>query len=103
MVRSPQMDYQVDASASFRHRCGHRSALKARWIIKDGKSERSCLRRKVISPAQLSPTDIAGSEALSDAVNTLSAQIAQSIKHLSEALGMAAKLRRAPMTTLSSD
>ena len=51
----------------------------------------------------LSPTDIAGSEALSDAVNTLSAQIAQSIKHLREALGTAAKLRRAPMTTLSSD
>ena len=58
------------------------------------------------SPANaslLSPTDIAGSEALSDAVNTLSAQIAQSIKHLSEALGTAAKLRRAPMATLSSD
>jgi hypothetical protein len=51
----------------------------------------------------VSPTDIAGSEALSNDVNTLSAQIAQSIKRLTEAPGTAAKLRRAPMATLSSD
>jgi uncharacterized protein len=100
----PQMDYQVEVQVHrFDTDAANRSELKARWIIKDGKSEQELFATESNISSAVSPTDIAGSEALSNDVNTLSAQIAQSIKRLTEAPGTAAKLRHAPMATLSSD
>jgi len=99
----PKIDYQIEVQVHrFDTDAANRSELDARWIIKDGKSGQELFATESNISSAEAPADIAGSEALSNDVNTLSAQIAQSVKHLTEASGTAMKLSPVTMATASS-
>jgi uncharacterized lipoprotein YmbA len=100
----PELDYQVEVQVHrFDTDAASRSELNARWIIEDGKSGRELFATESNISSAVAPTDIAGSEALSNDVNTLSAQIARSVRRLAEAPGAAMKPPRLPMATLIPD
>jgi uncharacterized lipoprotein YmbA len=83
---APQIDYQVEIQV---HRFdtdeAGQSHLNATWIIKDGKTGRQLLARESSISNSVPATDVAGSQALSSDVNSLSASIAESLLALHEA------------------
>jgi uncharacterized lipoprotein YmbA len=99
----PQMDYQVEVQVHRFDTDGtNRSELNARWIVKDGKTGEELHATESNISSQVSTDDHAGTGALSNDVNKLSAQIAQSITHLSEASGTAVRSQGASMATLTA-
>ena len=89
----PDIDYQVEIQVHrFDTDSEHRSHLDARWIIKDGKMGRELMARESNISSTVPASDSAGSEALSNDLNNLSASIAQSLLDISGRTGTAAKL-----------
>jgi uncharacterized protein len=89
----PSIDYQVEIQVHrFDTDATNGSQLDARWIIKDGRSGRELLAKESKVSSPVTATDVAGSEALSSDLNTLSANIAQSLVGLTEHNGMAAEV-----------
>ena len=89
----PDIEYQIEVQVHrFDTDADNRSHLDARWIIKDGKSGRELIAKESNISSAIAATDAAGSEALSGDVNTLSANIAQSMVGLSEGAETAVKL-----------
>ena len=98
----PQLDYQVEVQVQrFDTDDTNRSQLNARWIIKDGKTGRELLANESNISGTVSSADVAGSEALSSDVNTLSSRIAQSLLGLIEGNGTAAELHNLSVAKLS--
>jgi uncharacterized protein len=85
-----QLDFQVEVQVQrFETDSAGHSHLQARWIIKDPRTGRELLARESNISSAVQPGDVAGSQALSSDVNTLSSSIAQSLIGLSESAGMA--------------
>jgi uncharacterized protein len=99
----PHFDYQVEVQVHrFDTDADSRSHLDARWIIKDGKTDQELLARQSNIVSTVQASDVAGSEALSSDVNTLSANITQSLIGLSESNGTAAELHTWSAAELSN-
>jgi len=97
-----RIDYQVEVQVQrFDTDDTNRSQLNARWIIKDGRTGRELLANESDISGTVSAADIAGSEALSSDVNTLSTRIAQSLLGLTEGNGTAAELHNLTAAKLS--
>jgi uncharacterized lipoprotein YmbA len=98
----PDIDYQVEVQVHrFDTGADNQSHLNARWIIKNGRSGRELLAKESNISNAVTATDAAGSEALSSDVNTLSADIAQSLVRLSEDARTAAKRHNPSAAKLS--
>jgi uncharacterized protein len=89
----PDIDYQVEVQVHrFDTDADSRSHLNARWIIKNGRTGRELMAKESNISNAAAATDVAGSETLSGDVNTLSANIAQSLVRLSRGAATAAEL-----------
>jgi len=89
-----QLDYRVEVQVQqFDTDAANRSHLEARWIIKDGRTDRELLARESNISSTVQAGDVAGSQALSNDLNSLSASIAESLIALSEGSGMAIDLQ----------
>jgi uncharacterized protein len=88
-----QLDYRVEVQVQqFDTDVANRSHLEARWIIKDGRTDHELLARESNISSTVQASDVAGSQALSNDLNSLSASIAESLIALSEGSGMAVDL-----------
>jgi hypothetical protein len=89
----PDIDYRIEVQVHrFDIDADSRSHLHARWIIKDGKTGRELMAKESNISSTVLASDAAGSEALSGDLNTLSANIAQSLIRLSEGAATAVEL-----------
>jgi uncharacterized protein len=85
----PEIKYQVEVQVHrFDSDATNHSHLDASWIIKDGKTGRELTARESNISSPVTATDVAGSEALSSALNKLSESIAESVLGLAEGVGM---------------
>jgi uncharacterized lipoprotein YmbA len=92
----PDIDYQVEIQVHrFDTDTDNRSHLNARWIIKDGRTGRELIAQQSNISSTVPTSDLAGSEALSGDLSTLSATIAESLLALPERLRTAAVYNRA--------
>ena len=88
---NPPIDYRIEVQVHrFDTDAANQSELIAGWVIKDGKTGQELFSTDSNISSAVSLTDTAGSQALSNDVNTLSVQIAQSIERLSAAPGKVA-------------
>ena len=93
----PDIDYQVEIQVHrFDVNSENQSHLDARWIIKDGRIGRELMARESNISSTVAPLDSAGSEALSNDLNTLSASIAHSLLDLAGRSSTATKSHNQP-------
>jgi uncharacterized protein len=98
----PQLDYRVEVQVHrFDTDADNRSRLDARWIIKNGKTGQELFANESNISSTVATNDEAGSEALSQDVNTLSVALAQEIVSLSEGSGTTAELPKSSGARLS--
>jgi uncharacterized lipoprotein YmbA len=98
----PQIDYQVEVQVHrFDTDANNRSELRARWIIKDGRTGRELTASESNISSMVPAADVAGSETLSSDVNILSARISQSLLGLTEGIGTAIELHGSSVAKLS--